>query len=104
MARAHLVDLNRRKKEAALEKKERDMARRRALAVRDLYWSDEAIAAEEECLRAEIDRRIAAGEVTVCPPFGLKGDRSELKAAADVAHAMKNWIITDGGGGTRDSL
>jgi hypothetical protein len=99
MARAaHLVDLNRRTKEAALAKKERDLARRRGAAIRELYWSDEEIAAEEQLLRAEIDRRIAAGYVTICPPFGLKGDRADLKAAADVAHVMKNWVITDDGG------
>lgn len=96
MARAaHLIELNKRTKEAALQKKNRDLARRRALAVRELYWSDEEIAAEEELLRAEIDRRITAGEVTVCPPFGLKGDRSDLKSASDVAHVMQNWVITD---------
>lgn len=101
----HLVELNRRTKEAALQKKERDMARRRGAVIRELYWTDEEIAAEEELLRAEIDRRIAAGEVTICPSFTLKGDRADLKAAADVAYAMKNWIITDdGGAGTGDSL
>lgn len=96
MARAlHLIELNKRTKEAALAKKERDMARRRGAAIRELYWSDEEIAAENERLRAEIDQWIAEGRVTVCPAFGLKGDRADLKSAADVAHVMKNWVITD---------
>ncbi|MFN3576482.1 MAG: hypothetical protein ACK4TJ_05825 [Tabrizicola sp.] len=96
MARAaHLIELNKRTKEAALAKKERDLARRRALAVRELYWTKADREQEEELLRAEIDQWIAEGRVTVCPPFGLKGDRADLKAAADVAHVMKNWVITD---------
>lgn len=96
MARAaHLIELNKRTKEAALQKKDRDMARRRGAAIRELYWTKADWEQEEELLRAEIDRRIAEGRVTVCPAFGLKGDRSDLKSASDVAHVMKNWVITD---------
>lgn len=31
-------------------------------------WTDEQVEAEEDDLREEVERRIAAGEVTLCPP------------------------------------
>ncbi len=99
MARAaHLIELNRRTKEAALAKKDRDMARRRGAAIRELYWSDEEIAAEEELLRAEIDQWIAEGRVTVLPGFGRKEGGGE-KETADVSFLVDRWVITDQVGG-----
>lgn len=99
MARApHLVELNRRTKEAALQKKERDMARRRALAVRELYWTKADREQEEEFLRAEIDQWIAEGRVTVCPGFGRKEGGGE-KESADVSFLVGRWVITNQIGG-----
>lgn len=48
-------------------KAERDFRWRQALRNRNETWSDEEIAEENIRLEAEINARIAAGQVTVCP-------------------------------------
>ena len=99
MARAaHLIELNKRAKEAALAKKERDLARRRGAAIRELYWTKADREQEEERLRAEIDQWIAEGRVTVCPGFGRKEGGGE-KETADVSFLVDRWVITDQVGG-----
>lgn len=65
-----------------------------AAAARD-GWTAEQLEAEAEALAAEIERRVAAGEITRCKPTPPPSSKAGRGLEAEVSGLLRSWTLPD---------
>ncbi|MBN2629747.1 MAG: hypothetical protein JXR75_04315 [Rhodobacteraceae bacterium] len=58
-------------------------------------WTQEQLEAEAEALAAEIERRVAAGEITRCKPTPPPSSKAGRGLEAEVSGLLRSWTLPD---------